>query len=268
MTKKDIYLDKTDFLCYFKAIKKDKKENAMRIHCCAVKAKIFRYPAHSHSRWEIICHLEGEADVQVGSHRYRLTPGDVLLIPPGMTRKGSSQEGFRDIALRADGISFLREEGLHDSTGDITSLMFIIHRIMTEQKRDYLSVAEGLIRSLAQMIHQILGDTCSPVVARFKAFLYDNLSNVELQLSEEIAKTGYDPDYFRRHFKKQTEKTPLQYLTDLRMTQAKALLSDKNDLSVATVAASCGFGDSFYFSKCFKKHTGLSPLAYRKAMRG
>ena len=62
-------------------------------------------------------------------------------------------------------------------------------------------------------------------------------------------------------------KTPVAYITELRMERAKNLLSQEPPLTVEQIAELCGFSDSFYFSKTFKKHTGLSPLGYRKGHR-
>jgi AraC-like DNA-binding protein len=96
-----------------------------------------------------------------------------------------------------------------------------------------------------------------------KRTLYENLSNADFDLAKAISKTGYSDDHFRRRFFEETGKTPLQYLTDLRITHAKQLLLSKESFSVSTVALGCGFADSFYFSTCFKKHVGCSPRAYQ-----
>lgn len=236
----------------------------MSIHCCGGNTRLQKYPPHTHARWEIVSLLEGEAEVQTEEHCYALVAGDILLIPPHVTRRGRSEHGFRDIALRADGISFYREAHLHDTTGEIATLMQMISRTLTEQKEEHLAVAEGLTQAVAAMIRQLLGATCSPMVEAFKSLLYQNLSVSTFSLTDAISETGYVDDHFRKRFRKETGKTPLQYLTELRLTHAKNLLSSKNDLRIETVAEACGFSDAFYFSRCFKKHFGRSPLDYKK----
>lgn len=64
-------------------------------------------------------------------------------------------------------------------------------------------------------------------------------------------------------FKRQTGKSIREYLTELRLEDAKSLLSH-SQLTVTEIAFSTGFCDSNYFSNVFKKHVGSSPLAYRK----
>lgn len=54
-----------------------------------------------------------------------------------------------------------------------------------------------------------------------------------------------------------------KYVTDLRLDYAEQLIKN-GCTSVAEVAAKCGFGDRFYFSKVFKKATGKTPTEYMK----
>ena len=54
--------------------------------------------------------------------------------------------------------------------------------------------------------------------------------------------------------------------SNLALDTAKGRL-ETTDYPSAQVALMCGIEDSFYFSRLFKKHTGLSPAAYRKGLR-
>ena len=55
---------------------------------------------------------------------------------------------------------------------------------------------------------------------------------------------------------------PQQYHMQLRINRAKELLEDR-DNRVNEVAVRVGFGDQFYFSRMFRKYTGLSPSQWR-----
>ena len=57
--------------------------------------------------------------------------------------------------------------------------------------------------------------------------------------------------------------TIMFYVQNLRITQAKKLLRE-GKFSITEIAFQVGFNDSNYFSSCFKKATGISPLEYRK----
>ncbi len=69
--------------------------------------------------------------------------------------------------------------------------------------------------------------------------------------------------WFIRMFKKYTNTTPMQYIMSVRISKAKSLL-ESSSLGISEIAAKVGYGDSMYFSRIFKQHTGISPLAYRK----
>lgn len=92
-----------------------------------------------------------------------------------------------------------------------------------------------------------------------------NLSNVDYNISEEIKKLNYSADYTRRLIFKETGKTPVQFLTNMRIEYAQILIREnKGNISVKKLAFSCGFKDEFYFSRQFKKYTGESPKTYIK----
>jgi LacI family transcriptional regulator len=67
-------------------------------------------------------------------------------------------------------------------------------------------------------------------------------------------------------FIKALGRTPAEELRSLRLARARTLLAD-SDLPMQEVAEACGFATYNYLSYLFKKATGYSPLAYRKAAR-
>ncbi len=84
---------------------------------------------------------------------------------------------------------------------------------------------------------------------------------------ESIAKiANLNPSYLSFLFKKQTGINITSFIDDLRMTQAKRLLSETNK-QIKEISASCGYEDQNYFSRIFKKYSGISPTAYRKVSR-
>ena len=69
----------------------------------------------------------------------------------------------------------------------------------------------------------------------------------------------------RRCFKKNYGVTPMQYLFNFRMREASRMLKSRQAYLVEMLSEYCGFSDRFYFSKCFKKQYGLTPMQYRKS---
>ncbi len=68
--------------------------------------------------------------------------------------------------------------------------------------------------------------------------------------------------YFSKFFKDAIGKNFIDYLTDLRVEKSKELLKDLS-LSIKSICYSVGYSDPNYFSKIFKKITGITPTEYR-----
>ena len=71
---------------------------------------------------------------------------------------------------------------------------------------------------------------------------------------------------FYRQFKEYTGQTPLQYILEIRLTNAKKML-ETTDYSISEISASVGYENALYFSRLFHKHLGVSPKEYRKSSR-
>ncbi len=62
---------------------------------------------------------------------------------------------------------------------------------------------------------------------------------------------------------KNDNKTFTKYVMSVRMEHAKELLTNPNN-KIVTVSEAVGYSDPYYFSHCFKKYVGVSPVEYRK----
>lgn len=95
------------------------------------------------------------------------------------------------------------------------------------------------------------------------SFLTDHLSD-DLTLSMMAASIHVSPGYFSTLLKQETGMRFSEFLADLRIRKSKGLLLDQT-LPVNEVAIKCGFSDITYFSRFFKKQTGLSPSQWRRS---
>lgn len=87
-----------------------------------------------------------------------------------------------------------------------------------------------------------------------------------LSIAELAAEYGLSHALFTRRFTAQVGISPIAYLTNLRIQNAKTLLSETS-LTITQVATACGYVDPFYFSKRFHQLTGQSPQTYRQRMK-
>ncbi len=90
-------------------------------------------------------------------------------------------------------------------------------------------------------------------------------SHLEEDLSREDIAThvGLSPEYVSRLFKQETGVNLVSYLQTVRLGTACEWLTHSG-LSISEIAARLGYDNFAYFSKIFKKYTGLTPSAYRK----
>ncbi len=86
-----------------------------------------------------------------------------------------------------------------------------------------------------------------------------------LSIKEISDHVNLSASYVCTYFKNQTGKTLNQYLTEYRMEKAMRLLEDAR-YQIADISAKVGYSNGNYFSKSFKKFTGLTPSKYREKM--
>ena len=136
---------------------------------------------------------------------------------------------------------------------------------MAEKETNYSEIADNLTSTIVSYINKLSKRSHNyPFVDNLKNTIYENISNTNFDLTKEMSELGYNIIYIRRCFKSVMGLPPLEYITKLRINQAKVLLYQNPLLSIKEIALACGFSDSLYFSTCFKKHIGISPREYRK----
>ena len=98
-------------------------------------------------------------------------------------------------------------------------------------------------------------------VAQVKAYIREHLSE-KLTLADVAAVFNFSPGYLSQLFGKYGGGF-VEYITEARVAAAKEML-EKGDKKIYEIAEELGFESSFYFSKVFKKSTGLSPREYQQ----
>ncbi len=94
-------------------------------------------------------------------------------------------------------------------------------------------------------------------------YMQRNLSeNITLEVLGKL--TGYSQLHLLRLFKQDLGQTPHQFLTAIRLEQAKTLLTD-TDMSLEQIATACGFRSVPHFKTLFKQMTHYTPGVYRKS---
>jgi AraC-like DNA-binding protein len=99
-------------------------------------------------------------------------------------------------------------------------------------------------------------------IERIRQYVVARL-NQPLSLRDLVEFSRLSPSTVGRLFREHLQMTPVSWIMRLKMERAQLLLRSRR-LSVNEVGGQVGFSDPYYFSKCFKKATGLSPRDYRR----
>ena len=253
---------------------------------------------HTHADFsELVLVLDGSATHIVNGERYHIEKGDVFVISDDIAHSYADPVDFKlcNVMFQPDKI-FSYDYDIQKSYGFHALFVLEPHLIKDHkfQSRFKLSLPDYQLLNdkISFMVDTIaskdlgwktilLTEFLQMVVVLSKAYTLpnkndrDSLLNLacpvaymenhyteSLSISQLSALSGLSERHFTRLFQVTYHTTPLQYLLRLRIQHACLLLSNPR-LPISEIAYSCGFEDSNYFSRQFKKAIGVSPKAYR-----
>jgi two-component system response regulator YesN len=114
---------------------------------------------------------------------------------------------------------------------------------------------------MAQVYGVAMADKLSRPSLRAKEYIDDHYAE-RIPLEEIASHAFVAPTHLCMIFRQETGRTVHEYLTEVRMDHARLLLKT-TEMTNHEVAIRTGYSESSYFSKAFKRHTGLSPTEYR-----
>lgn len=88
-----------------------------------------------------------------------------------------------------------------------------------------------------------------------------------IQISDLAQLSGMSISVFYRQFKNYFGVTPLQYITNKKVDEAKKLLLS-TPLKIYDISYTVGYTDSYYFSRIFKRTVGISPQQFKELAKG
>jgi two-component system response regulator YesN len=102
----------------------------------------------------------------------------------------------------------------------------------------------------------------SEVIGQAKRYINEHFRE-PLSLEDVAREVHLSSFYLSRLFKEKEGVNFVDYLTRLRLEEAKKLLVQTND-KVAAIAERVGYAEANYFSRIFRRHFGMSPSEYRQ----
>ena len=109
-------------------------------------------------------------------------------------------------------------------------------------------------------------DSDEQMMMKLMDFLTNNVGNSELKIEELAEAVNLSRSVFYSKLKAKVGMTPVEFLKHIRIQKAEELITKSNE-SFSQIAYAVGFTDPKYFTKCFKKSTGMTPSEYRQAKK-
>lgn len=236
------------------------------------------------SDYQLICIHAGHCAVTIENEVHIAYPGDCILYRPGEVQDYllSKNAEPHTYWIHFNGevcrqlFETLKLQKVHiikaGQTREVEHLVSRICQYHNLQTRNHELLCSGLMQSIlvllsneAQGAGRPLGaqntDKISELVSRVKM-----VPNLSITVAECAEFCNMSKAHFARMFKRTVGRSPVQFMLGVRIDRAKELL-DFTDKSIGQIAEASGFSDQNYFTRTFKKMTGMTPTQYRNTGR-
>lgn len=241
-----------------------------------------------HTYLELVFGVSGRAELAMAGRRYALAEGEMAFIPPGVAhleRILSKRQSYHIVWLnvkpgqlyihsslysRADHFQVVRGAAFQDSAP--ISRCFESAAEEAQSGGTYwpqfvrARLTEGWVRVLRAIETNGTGLNTAQVqrstIDKAKAFMQSHFAE-DLTLAQIAGKVFLSPAYFSTLFSQHEKKTVFEYLHQLRMAEARRLLS-VSALPAKQIARRVGVPSLSYFCRLFRRTSGCSAQEYRR----
>lgn len=242
---------------------------------------------HWHNEWELLRIVKGELLLTLDDKQYQIKEGDIVLIPGETLHSGEPLDCIYECLVfdiyglfgKTESVkSYLRPFYRMDSLPERfftnnDSIPKHVLDIFSEKNTspclelEAFSAVAGLFAWLIkEQKYQQISDK-----SRWSSRIKPVLEYIEDHYGEELSLdilanvAGMNARYFCKVFYSITHMTPINYVNFYRIEQA-AFLLDRTDLPITEISQKCGFWESSYFTKVFKKFKNTTPKLYRDSL--
>ena len=245
--------------------------------------------AHMHAHLEVFYFKSGQGFLEIDHQKIPLNAHDLLIVDSRHLHAQYSESNLSPLLYYCFAIDNLHLQGY--SPNSITQKGFHLHSFKNKNNQIYKNIFKMLDEfnhkeyNYHSKIHaiflEILIDTLRIVphkpnpldenekinanrlfLVKTKQYI-DEHYNENINIDDLLKQSFMTKSYFITQFKKLFNISPMQYLTLVRLEQAKLLLSKTTD-TITDIALKVGFNNPVYFAEVFSKTVGVAPTVYRK----
>ncbi len=242
---------------------------------------------HTHPSYMFVLPFDDRGTVVVGNRRIAAKPGFIQCLSPMIPHHELPSElPPRYLAVMIAPQFFDGEIATYPISPPVNfeGELYTCGRELLPLFRQFMVEADNRLTGRAGMIHGLELQICHALIRtifrvdpghdrissrleidRVIEYLHARLGE-KVTVAEMARVACRSVSHFTRIFRQETGFAPAEYLKRMRLDRArKFLLAD--DKNLTEIALECGFGNSAYFSACFRKHFNVPPSEYRGTWR-
>ena len=203
--------------------------------------------------------ISGSATIRSGEKKFFVNTSDILYVPQNMPYSAK----YTDTEIIV--VHFFTEkddnefEVFHFEEGEQLYKMFLkLVSVWKNKTPGFKMFSKGLLYNiLGTFLEQESKENLPEHFLSAISFINSNQKDSSLNIDAVCKSSGISPTTFRQLFKKHYNKKAVEYITELRLENARNLIS--NGMSVENASYESGFNDPKYFSRIVKKYFGCTP---------
>jgi AraC-like DNA-binding protein len=217
---------------------------------------------HSHCYAQLILPLQGELSLKAGVQDLRLDHQTLFFVPPGCGHTFHSVVRNEFLILDIPYFMLTRSELQNRGISYKLNNQWKGIRNLILNEIEQQSLQHSALKELYPYISHYLLQEQQPKSIRYIHEHYNENITVHKLASLE----HYNRSYYSDWFLKETGKSPLAYIQEVRLNKAKELLRN-TDLPILHIAIQVGLEYQSSLTRLFQKYEGITPSQYRKKYR-